>query len=50
MWVLSQRVELIQFYQRRGYEITTKTDSYPVDSGVGQPIQEVHLVEMLKQI
>lgn len=50
MWVLSQRVELIHFYQRRGYEITTKTDSYPVDSGVGQPIQEVHLVEMLKQI
>lgn len=50
MWVLNVRLELIAYYERRGYVPTGVKDIYPVDAGVGQPLVELHLIEMAKPI
>ena len=39
MDVISQRTELISFYQRRGYSIHGQEKEYPVHLDVGQPLQ-----------
>ena len=38
------------YYQRRGYQITGRTESYPVDADVGQPLVPIQLIEMEKVI
>lgn len=48
MTVISQRSELISFYQRRGYRRTGEISPYPVHAQVGTP--KVHLtVERLEK-
>jgi len=37
MFVVSQRSELIAFYERRGYTRTGKTETYPIHLGIGVP-------------
>ncbi|AYO54579.1 GNAT family N-acetyltransferase [Acinetobacter sp. WCHAc060033] len=48
MWVLSVRHELIAYYERRGYVQSGVIDEYPIDADVGEPIVDLHLVEMRK--
>ena len=50
MWVLNVRQELIQYYERRGYQLTQEVADYPVDANVGQPLQALHLVRLIKNI
>lgn len=38
MSVLSARTELLAFYQRRGYQLTTQVEDYPIHANVGQPL------------
>ncbi|MEB3767386.1 GNAT family N-acetyltransferase [Acinetobacter sp. MD2] len=38
--VLSARPELLAFYQRRGYCLSTHTDAYPIHANVGVPMIE----------
>lgn len=45
--VLSSRLELIAFYERRGYTRTGKTMAYPVSAGIGKPILDGLLVETM---
>jgi len=45
--VLSTRVELIAFYERRGYTRTGQTMAYPVSAGIGEPIVDGLLVETM---
>lgn len=47
MSVLSQRHELMAFYERRGYVRTGMIVDYPVSAGVGQPIVADLQVETL---
>jgi ribosomal protein S18 acetylase RimI-like enzyme len=37
MFVVSQRLELISFYERRGYVRTGKIEDYPLHLGIGVP-------------
>ncbi|MFM6906210.1 MAG: GNAT family N-acetyltransferase [Acinetobacter tjernbergiae] len=50
MYVLDVRTELMAYYQRRGYQITGRTESYPIDADVGQPLVPIQLIEMEKVI
>ncbi|MCE1270809.1 MAG: GNAT family N-acetyltransferase [Acinetobacter sp.] len=50
MYVLDVRIELMAYYQRRGYQITGHTEPYPVNANVGQPLVPIQLVEMKKVI
>ena len=50
MWVLDQRFELIEFYQRKGYKLTGQLDDYPMEANVGAPMIKVQLLEMRKCI
>ncbi|MCY6410917.1 GNAT family N-acetyltransferase [Acinetobacter sp. VNH17] len=50
MYVLDVRTELMAYYQRRGYQLTGKTEAYPVAANVGQPLVPIQLVEMRKDI
>lgn len=50
MWVLNVRHELIQYYVRRGYHLTEEVAEYPVDANVGQPLQALYLVRLVKQL
>ena len=47
MVVISQRKELIEFYERRGYKRTGKIEKYPVHLNVGIPLTEDLTVEYL---
>ncbi|MBD3670623.1 MAG: GNAT family N-acetyltransferase [Gammaproteobacteria bacterium] len=47
MRVISQRTELIEFYQRRGYVRSGEVSAYPVNSHVGQPKLEDLTLERL---
>ncbi|MCU4414532.1 GNAT family N-acetyltransferase [Acinetobacter sp. WU_MDCI_Axc73] len=38
MSVLSARTELLDFYQRRGYQLTAQVEDYPIHANVGQPM------------
>ena len=49
MSVLSLRPELLSFYQRRGYQLTSQDTDYPWDAGVGTPlVTELRLLELSK--
>ena len=50
VWVLNQRHELIDYYQRRGYSLTGLVQEYPYDAGVGTPLVELKLLEMKKTV
>lgn len=50
MWVLNTRQELIAYYERRGYVQTSKTAEYPIQENVGQPLVELHLIQLVKAI
>lgn len=45
--VLSSRLELIAFYERRGYCRTGQTMDYPISAGIGKPIVDGLLVETM---
>lgn len=45
--VLSSRLELIAFYERRGYTRTGQTMAYPVSAGIGEPIVDGLQVEAM---
>ena len=47
MVVISQRQELIEYYERRGYRRTGQTEKYPVYLNVGIPIVEGLTIEYL---
>lgn len=47
MLVVSQRDELIAFYERRGYIKTDETEKYPVHLNVGIPTEENLTIEYL---
>lgn len=50
MYVLDVRIELIAYYQRRGYQMTGQLVPYPIGAEVGQPLVEIQLVEMKKYL
>jgi len=51
MSVLSPRTELIEYYQRRGYQLTGEIDAYPIDANVGQPLRDdLQLLYLQKQV
>ncbi len=45
--VISQRKELIEFYERRGYKRTGKIEEYPVHLNVGVPSEKGLTIEYL---
>ena len=47
MVVVSQRHELIEYYERRGYRRTGKIEKYPVHLNVGRPILDGLKIEYL---
>ena len=47
MDVISQRAELISFYQRRGYQIHNQPEEYPIHLNVGRPLQDNLTVQQL---
>lgn len=49
MVVISQREELISFYERRGYKRTGEISEYPVHLNVGIPITEGLTIEYLEK-
>ena len=49
MVVISQREELISFYERRGYKRTGEISEYPVHLNVGIPIVENLTIEYLEK-
>ena len=50
MFVLDIRTELLAYYQRRGYRLTEQKISYPLEANVGQPLKQIELQQMLKNI
>ncbi|RKG30896.1 N-acetyltransferase [Acinetobacter tianfuensis] len=48
MYVLHLRKELIDYYLRRGYQRTLQTEQYPLHLNVGRPIQDIHLIQLIK--
>ena len=44
MSVLNVRIELLAYYQRRGYQLTEKIKAYPLDQNVGEPLIPLHLL------
>ncbi len=51
MSVLSNRPELLSFYQRRGYALTGAVDGYPTEAGVGAPLRnDLQVLELRKNV
>ena len=50
LYVLSVRKELIEYYERRGFNRTGVVDDYPITAEVGIPLIPVSLVERTKKI
>jgi ribosomal protein S18 acetylase RimI-like enzyme len=50
MFVISQRPELIAFYQRRGYCRTGRIEAYPLHLGIGVPKIPGLTIEYLEKI
>ncbi len=49
MSVLSSRPELLAYYERRGYRLTGLAHPYPVEAGVGQPLNaNLQVLELIK--
>jgi ribosomal protein S18 acetylase RimI-like enzyme len=49
MVVISERVELVSFYLRRGYQKTGRVNGYPVSAGVGIPKVQGLTIEVLQK-
>ncbi len=49
MYVVSQRAELIAFYERRGYQRTGRIETYPIHLGVGIPKVQGLSIEYLEK-
>lgn len=49
MFVVSQRSELIAFYERRGYVRTGKIEAYPLHLGIGVPKIDGLTIEYLEK-
>ena len=45
--VITQRIELISFYQRRGYQIYGSPKEYPVHLNVGKPLRNDLTIQQL---
>ncbi|MGK5735051.1 GNAT family N-acetyltransferase [Acinetobacter junii] len=50
LYVLSVRKELIEYYERRGFNRTGVVDDYPITGEVGIPLIPLSLVEMIKKL
>ena len=50
MFVVSQRPELIAFYERLGYSRTGQIEDYPVQMGIGMPKATGLTIEYLEKI
>lgn len=51
MSILSQRPELLAYYQRRGYVLTGKSMPFPVDGNNGEPkVEGLQLLELEKRL
>ncbi len=50
MFVISQRPELIAFYQRRGYSRTSRVETYPLHLGIGVPKVSGLTIEYLEKV
>ncbi|MCL6234812.1 GNAT family N-acetyltransferase [Acinetobacter sp. ANC 5579] len=50
MYVIDQRLELIKYYQRRGYKLTNENQAYALHLEVGQPICELTIKQLIKRI
>ncbi|WP_297325641.1 GNAT family N-acetyltransferase [Nitrosomonas sp.] len=50
MFVVSQRPELIAFYERRGYSRTGRIEAYPLSLGIGVPKVAGLTIEYLEKI
>lgn len=51
MFVLSERPELLAYYQRRGYALTGRSEPYPVNAHVGFPVkQNLRVLVLEKQV
>ncbi len=50
MFVVSQRSELIAFYERRGYSRTGRIEAYPLHLGIGVPKIAGLTIEYLEKI
>ncbi len=50
MFVVSQRQELIAFYERRGYKHTGRIESYPLHSAMGVPKVAGLTIEYLEKV
>lgn len=48
--VIAARRELIEFYCRRGYRQTEEQLPYPIDAGVGVPVEEAMFLAELKKM
>lgn len=49
MSILNHRPELLAYYQRRGYQLTGKSDPFPVDGNNGEPLRDdLRLLELEK--
>lgn len=49
MIVISERVELVAFYLRRGYQKTGRVDGYPVSAGIGIPKVQGLTIDVLQK-
>lgn len=50
MFVVSQRPELIAFYERRGYSRTGRIEDYPLHLGIGVPKVTGLTIEYLEKL
>ena len=50
MWVLNIRRELIDFYIRKGYQITGIESEYPLEANVGKPLIDLKLIQLVKPL